>query len=80
VTEFIAQVGVGPFISLVSIVGGLMIPLVAIIGGFMYKSRKLHLEAALKQQMLDRGMSAEEIRDVLAASITDKPRQKCSRA
>ena len=31
--DFITQIGFGPFIALVSVVGGLLIPLVAIIGG-----------------------------------------------
>jgi hypothetical protein len=78
-TEFIREIGVGEFIALVSVVGGLMIPLVAIIGGLMYKHRKLNVEAALKQQMIERGMSSDEIKEVLQASISDKPRRGCSR-
>jgi hypothetical protein len=77
-TEFIVQVGVGPFIALVAIVGGLLIPLAAIIGTFTYKHRRLHVEAALKQQMIERGMSAEEIREVLQASMSRKANRKCS--
>jgi hypothetical protein len=77
--DFITQVGFGPFISLVAVVGGLLIPLVAIIGGLMYKHRKLQVEAALKQQMIERGMSADEIKEVLGASRSGKAHRQCSR-
>jgi hypothetical protein len=76
--EFIQAIGVGEFIALVAICGGLLIPLVAIIGGLMYKSRKLHLENALKQQMIERGFTAEEIREVLRAPRAPKRDRKCS--
>ncbi len=34
---------------------------------YWYKARKAEIEAALKHEMLQRGMSADEIRKVLAA-------------
>ena len=77
--DFITQIGFGPFIALVSVVGGLLIPLVAIIGGLTYKHRKLQVEAALKQQMIERGMSADEIREVIGARKSAKAHRKCSR-
>jgi hypothetical protein len=77
--EFITQIGVGPFISLVAIVGGLLIPFVAIIGGLLYKNRRLTVEATLKQMMIERGMSPEEIVDVLQARMSDKERHEHSR-
>ena len=77
--DFITQIGFGPFIALVALVGGLLIPLVAIIGGLMYKHRKLQVEAALKQQMIERGMSAEEIKEVLGAPRSGKAHRTCSR-
>ena len=77
--DFITQIGFGPFIALVAVVGGLLIPLVAIIGGLMYKHRKLQVEAALKQQMIERGMSAAEIKEVIEASMSGKAHRKCSR-
>ena len=75
--EFITQVGVGPSITMLAIVGGLLIPLTAIIGSFTYKHRRLHLEAALKQQMIERGMSAAEIKEVLQASMSRKRGRGC---
>jgi hypothetical protein len=78
--DFISQVGVGGFIALVAVMGGLLIPLTAIIAAFMYQHRQLNVEAALKQQMLERGMSVEEIKEVLEASISGRRgrRRSCS--
>jgi hypothetical protein len=77
--EFISQIGVGEFIGLVAVVGGLLIPLTAVIGGLAYKLRRLSVEAALKQLMIERGMSAVEIREVLQASMPEKEGGKRSR-
>ena len=74
--DFITQIGFGHFIALVALVGGLLIPLVAIIGGLFVKHRKIQVEAALKQRMIERGMSADEIREVIEAG---KAHRKCSR-
>jgi hypothetical protein len=50
----------------------LLIPIVAIIFGtvtsYMHKVRQAELDAQLKHEMLERGMSADEIRTVLEAS------------
>ncbi len=78
--DFILRVGVGSFIALVATVGGLLIPLVAIIGGLAYKHRRLSVEATLKQLMIERGMSAEEIKEVLQASVPEKAARNGSRA
>jgi len=74
--DFITEIGFGQFIALVSVVGGLLIPLVAIIGGLYVKHRKIQVEAALKQRMIERGMSADEIKEVIGAG---KAHRKCSR-
>jgi hypothetical protein len=75
--EFVSDIGPDNFIGLVAVVGGLLIPIVAIIGGLTYKHRRLSVEAALKQLMIEHGMSAEEIKEVLQASVGDKPDHKC---
>jgi hypothetical protein len=41
---------------------------VTIIGNYWYKHRRLETETALKQDMLSRGMSAEDIERVIRAS------------
>jgi hypothetical protein len=45
----------------------------------MYTYRKLQVEAALKQQMIERGMSADEIVEVLGAGRSGNAHRKCSR-
>jgi hypothetical protein len=49
--------------------GGLLIPLIWIIADFTFKNREL----ALKQEMLERGMTAEQIVQVLKASNSASP-------
>ena len=55
----------------IPVVLGLMIPLMGIVFGtltnYWRRSRQAELDAALKQQMLERGMSADEIVQVLEA-------------
>jgi hypothetical protein len=59
----------------------MLIPLSGIvfgtITGYLAKTRQAELDAALKQEMLQRGMSAEEIQMVLAASSKPSRRGKC---
>ena len=55
----------------IPVVLGLMIPLTGIVFGtltnYWRRSRQAELDAALKQQMLERGMSADELVQVLEA-------------
>ncbi len=64
--------GVGALITFIGVAGGVLIGLVAVIGNLHYKHRRLEFEASLKQQMLDRGMSAGEIQQVLQTTMRDK--------
>lgn len=57
----------GELIGLVSVVGGLLCGITAILAGTWSKVRRTEIAASLKQEMLNRGMSAEEIRTVLEA-------------
>jgi len=75
--DLLSQIGVGGFIAIVAVVGGLLIPLSAIVGAFTYKHRRLSIEAALKHDMLELGMSAEEIERVLGASTKGRHRKHC---
>lgn len=43
---------------------------------FWYKARHDEIEAALKQEMLQRGMSAEEIVQILQASMGGDPKKR----
>jgi hypothetical protein len=62
------------FIIFASITLMSVIPSVA---HYWHKVRQAELEASLKHEMLQRGMSAEEIRGVLAASLGGGSSKKC---
>jgi hypothetical protein len=65
--EYLSRLSVGELIALVSVCGGLFLGLTAIVGGIWCDVRKKEIAAALKHDMLERGMSADEIRTVLDA-------------
>jgi hypothetical protein len=60
---------------------GAAIPILGIIFGtttsYLLHARQAELEAGLKQDMLQRGMSAEEIRTVIEASAYRKGKKRC---
>jgi hypothetical protein len=56
------------------IVLSMTIPIVAIIAGTWYKVQKARSDNELKQSMVERGMSVEEIERVLAAKSPDDRR------
>jgi hypothetical protein len=57
----------GELMGFIAITGGLLIGLIAVVGGIWSDVRKKEIAAALKHDMLERGMSAEDIRMVLDA-------------
>jgi len=57
----------GVMIALPAVVGGLLCAIIAIIAGNWKAIRHAETSAALKQDMLNRGMSADEIRTVIEA-------------
>jgi hypothetical protein len=62
-TEFWSRIGPSELIPLVAIIGGLVCGSITIIGLYWHKI----CQTELKQDMLNRGMSAEEIKTVLDA-------------
>ena len=66
---------------LIVIALGVLVPLSAIIFGtltsYWQQVRVAEIEASLKHAMLERGMSAEEIKTVLEASATRVAKRKC---
>jgi hypothetical protein len=75
-TEMVSNFDSKQLIGLVAVAGGLLCGLIlgtlGIILGFFaeaHKTRRAETLAALKQDMLNRGMSAEEIRTVLEAGV-----------
>jgi hypothetical protein len=67
----------GEIIGLVAVAGGLLVPLTVILGGFWHRGRLV----ALKRDMVNRGMTAEEIQSVLDAGSklgrADRNRHSC---
>jgi hypothetical protein len=63
---------VGTLIALVAVAGGMLIPILWVIGEWAFKLRRLHIEASLKQQMIEQGMSADDIVKVLKATSARK--------
>jgi hypothetical protein len=65
--ELLSRLDAGELIGIVSVVGGLLIALVGIIAGSWVKVRRAEIAGALKQDMLNRGMNADDIRTILEA-------------
>jgi hypothetical protein len=69
--DFLAKFNAGELIGLVAVGGGILIGLLcgvtAIVTDFWQKIRRAEIAAALKRDMLSRGMSSEEIRTVIEA-------------
>ncbi len=57
-------------IPVIAIVGGLLLGAIGIVACTWRKLRQTEMEIALKHDMLNRGMSAEEIERVIKASKT----------
>ena len=74
-SELISKLGNGEIIGFTAVVGAMLCGIFAIVGGILLKIRKESVGASLKQNMLDRGMSAEDIKTVMEAG-TEKGK-KC---
>ena len=59
----------GEIIGLVSVVGGLLVAIIAVVSVQWRRVRVAEIDGSLKQQMLDKGMSAAEIEAVMKASV-----------
>jgi hypothetical protein len=72
--DLLAKFDAGEFIGLVAVAGGLLCGILcgvtAIVTDFWHKIRKEEIAAALKRDMLNRGMTADEIRSVVEAGST----------
>jgi hypothetical protein len=60
-TEVLSRFDGGELIGLVAVAGGLLVALAGIVAGIWHQSRLI----ALKQDMVSRGMSVDEIQAVL---------------
>jgi hypothetical protein len=61
----------GLVIGGIAVIGGLLCGIIGIIAGTWQKVRRAEIAATLKQDMLNRGMSAEDICTVLEAGTTE---------
>jgi hypothetical protein len=69
-SEFMSRLNFGELMAVLGVLvvfGGLLIGLVAVVGGIWGDVRKKEILAGLKHDMLERGMSSEEIQQVLDA-------------
>jgi hypothetical protein len=66
--EFLSRFNGGELIGLTAVTGGLLIAISAILASQWRRVRIAEMDASLKQQMLDKGMSAAEIAQVMGAS------------
>jgi hypothetical protein len=67
-SELMSKFNSGELIGLVTVGGGLLVALCGIVLGFFsqwQKTRRVEMLSALKQDMLNRGMSGDDIRTVL---------------
>jgi hypothetical protein len=71
--ELLSKFDPGELIGLTAVVGGLICGVVGIVMGVGLALRKTELDAGLKRAMLERGMSAEEIRMVMNAGSCASP-------
>ena len=55
----------------IAIIMGCLIPIVGIISSYWYKVHKVRAENNLKRMLAERGMSADEIERIVAASSKD---------
>ncbi len=58
----------------IAVVSGCAIPITAIIAGYWYKIERVKTDNKLKQQMVERGMSADEIERVVSATSSKEER------
>lgn len=72
--EWLARQNAGQMTGLAAVTGGILIAIIAILSGVWSRARRaesrarqVEAELALKQEMIERGMSADEIERVLKA-------------
>lgn len=64
-SEFLSKFDSGEMIGLVAVTGGMLCGITAIVGGIVAKCWCQARELAFKEEMVARGMSADEVRSVI---------------
>ena len=77
-SDLLSRFEPGQIIGLVAVAGGLLVGLVSVVMGCWTSARKHSADTSLKEDMLNRGMSADEIRTVLDAGTSQchRPRSR----
>ena len=81
--EFLSRFPHDEFIGLVAIIGCAICGALALVFASYYQwaaTRRAEITASLKKDMLDRGMSAEDIRTVLEAGVSQDQKTSPTRA
>jgi hypothetical protein len=68
--DILSRFNFGELMGFLAVGGGLLIGLVAVAGGLWVELRKTEMTAVLKQDMLSRGLSPEQIKMVLDAGTS----------
>jgi hypothetical protein len=76
--DFSSDEQMGLLMGLIAVSRGLLIALTAVVGHFFVDFRRLQVEGELKMQMLERGMSADEIKVVLETPMSTRSVHGCS--
>ena len=71
--DFFANFSSGQLIGFAGVVGGVLIAVTAIVASQWRRVRVAEMDATLKAQMLDKGMSAAEIEQVMKAGQAPAP-------
>lgn len=71
-TEFLSKFDGGETLGLVAIAGSMIWGLTATLGGILARSWRQSRELALKEEMVARGMTADEIRMVIECSAAQR--------
>jgi hypothetical protein len=82
-SDLLSQMTGGQLIAVIAISGAMLVAAISVLSGAWVsvrqtecRTRRFELETALKKDMLDRGMSLDEIERMFAAGTAAKP--KCS--
>jgi hypothetical protein len=70
ISDLVTRLSPNDVIPLLAISLSAIVGLIAIISALIYRIHKNRLEVALKRELLDRGMSADEIAMVVSAGLS----------
>lgn len=82
-SDWLSQFNAGQMIGLCAVAGGVLIAVISVLSGAWvrvrraeYQGQLAEAEAVLKQQMIEKGMSPEDIERVLAAGVAKSGKKR----